>query len=133
MNSYELKVREFHTAFDGLTDQPLSERLLQLRKSLLSEEVRELCVEIDNVVTELKTGKPAPATLAALLKEMADVQYVLSGMAVTFGLPLEEAFTRVHDSNMSKLGPDGRPLLRDDGKILKGPNYVPPDLGDLVA
>jgi predicted HAD superfamily Cof-like phosphohydrolase len=53
-------------------------------------------------------------------------------MAVAFGLPLQVAFTRVHKSNMSKLGADGKPIYRDDGKVLKGPNYAPVDLEDLV-
>lgn len=45
---------------------------------------------------------------------------------------LQEAFRRVHISNMSKLGEDGRPIRREDGKVLKGPNYLPPDLKDMV-
>jgi predicted HAD superfamily Cof-like phosphohydrolase len=48
------------------------------------------------------------------------------------GLDLEAAFQRVHTSNMSKLGEDGKPIYRDDGKILKGPNYKPPFLDDLI-
>lgn len=46
---------------------------------------------------------------------------------------LKEAFRRVHESNMSKLGEDGKPILREDGKVLKGPNYKKPDLSDLVG
>lgn len=133
MNDYEKKVLEFHTAFGGDIDRPFSGPLLELRKSLLNEETRELAAEIDRAAAELRdNGKVSPATLAALLKEMADVQYVLSGMAVTFGLPVEEVFSRVHASNMSKLGDDGKPVLRADGKILKGPRYLPPDLEDIV-
>ena len=45
---------------------------------------------------------------------------------------LEQALRRVHKSNMSKLGEDGKPVYREDGKVLKGPNYQPPDLSDLV-
>jgi hypothetical protein len=45
---------------------------------------------------------------------------------------LEQALRRVHQSNMSKLGEDGKPIYREDGKVLKGPNYQPPDLSDLV-
>tara|TARA_R100000781_G_scaffold33_3_gene44 strand:+ start:1247 stop:1396 length:150 start_codon:yes stop_codon:yes gene_type:complete len=45
---------------------------------------------------------------------------------------LDEAMHRVHTSNMSKLGDDGKPITREDGKVLKGPNYQPPDLSDLV-
>ena len=53
-------------------------------------------------------------------------------MAVAFGLPLEVAFNRVHASNMSKLDDDGKPIYREDGKVMKGPNYKPPHLKDLV-
>jgi len=45
---------------------------------------------------------------------------------------IEQALRRVHQSNMSKLGEDGKPIKREDGKVLKGPNYQPPDLSDLV-
>jgi predicted HAD superfamily Cof-like phosphohydrolase len=45
---------------------------------------------------------------------------------------IEQALRRVHASNMSKLGEDGKPIYREDGKVLKGPNYQPPDLSDLV-
>jgi len=54
--------------------------------------------------------------------------YVTIGFATTFGLPLEEVFYAVHESNMSKLGPNGEVLRREDGKILKGSNYKEPDL-----
>ena len=67
-----------------------------------------------------------------LLKELADLVYVTYGMAATFGWDLDEAVRRVHASNMSKLGTNGKPIYRDDGKVLKGPNYKKPDLSDLV-
>jgi predicted HAD superfamily Cof-like phosphohydrolase len=67
-----------------------------------------------------------------MLKETADVQYVLSGMSAKFAWPIAEVYARVHESNMSKLGDDGRPVRRADGKILKGPNYHPPRLDDLI-
>lgn len=70
---------------------------------------------------------------AHLLKELADLVYVCYQMASTFGFDLDEAMRRVHASNMSKLGDDGKPILREtDQKILKGPHYAPPELGDLV-
>ena len=67
-----------------------------------------------------------------LLKELADLVYVTYGFAATFGWDLDEAFRRVHASNMSKLDDDGNPIVRSDGKVMKGPNYQEPDLGDLV-
>ena len=65
------------------------------------------------------------------LKELADLVYVCYQYAENMGWFLDEALNRVHESNMSKLGEDGKPIYRDDGKVLKGPNYKPPNLEDL--
>jgi len=67
-----------------------------------------------------------------MLKELADLVYVTYGFAATFGWDLDEAVRRVHASNMSKLGVNGDVLYREDGKVLKGPNYEEPNLTDLV-
>ena len=88
-----------------------------LRMSLITEEYEEV----------LDATNPAN-----LLKELADSVYVLYGFAATFGWDLDEAVRRVHASNMSKLGEDGKPIYREDGKVLKGPHYEAPDLNDLV-
>ena len=66
------------------------------------------------------------------LKELADLVYVCYQYAENMGWLLDEAMNRVHESNMSKLGEDGQPIYREDGKVLKGPNYKPPNLSDLV-
>ena len=66
------------------------------------------------------------------LKELADLVYVCYQYAENLGWLLDEALNRVHLSNMSKLDEDGKPIYRDDGKVLKGPNYKPPDLSDLI-
>jgi NTP pyrophosphatase (non-canonical NTP hydrolase) len=66
------------------------------------------------------------------LKELADLVYVCYQYAENMGWLLDEALNRVHISNMSKLDKDGKPIYRDDGKVLKGPDYKPPDLSDLV-
>ena len=66
------------------------------------------------------------------LKELADLVYVCYQYAENMGWLLDEALNRVHISNMSKLGEDGKPIYREDGKVLKGPNYKPPELSDLV-
>ena len=65
------------------------------------------------------------------LKELADLVYVCYQYAENMGWFLDEALNRVHESNMSKLDKDGKPIYREDGKVLKGPNYKPPDLSDL--
>ena len=66
------------------------------------------------------------------LKEIADLVYVCYQYAENQGWDLDEALHRVHESNMSKLDEDGNPIFRKDGKVLKGPNYAPPNLEDLV-
>ena len=68
---------------------------------------------------------------ADCLKELADLVYVCYQYAENMGWFLDEALNRVHLSNMSKLGEDVKPIYREDGKVLKGPNYKPPDLSDL--
>ena len=65
------------------------------------------------------------------LKELADLVYVCYQYAENMGWFLDEALDRVHKSNMSKLDEDGKPIYREDGKVLKGPNYKAPDLSDL--
>ena len=65
------------------------------------------------------------------LKELADLVYVCYQYAENMGWFLDEALDRVHQSNMSKLDEDGNPIYREDGKVLKGPNYQPPNLEDL--
>jgi len=67
----------------------------------------------------------------ATLKELADLVYVCYQYAENMGWFLDEALDRVHKSNMSKLDKDGKPIYREDGKVLKGPDYKPPDLSDL--
>ena len=69
---------------------------------------------------------------AECLKELADLVYVCYQYAENLGWDLDEALHRVHASNMSKLDEDGKPIYRKDGKVLKGPNYAPPNLEDLV-
>ena len=66
------------------------------------------------------------------LKEMADLIIVTYHKAVTFGWNLDEAVRRVHASNMSKLDEEGEPIFREDGKVMKGPNYKEPNLSDLI-
>ena len=66
------------------------------------------------------------------LKELADLAYVCFQYAAARGWDLDEALDRVHQSNLSKLDNNLRPIRREDGKVLKGPNYQPPNLTDLV-
>lgn len=131
--SREDMVAEFHRAFGHQVGGEVDEDLLGLRWKLIAEEYAELREEMAAAVADvLQTGTVKKKTKERLLKEMADLQYVLSGLAVVLDIPLGVAFNRVHKSNMSKLGENGHPVIREDGKILKGPNYAPPDMEDLV-
>ena len=90
-----------------------------LQLNLIVEEFEEFINAVE--------GEPA----INQLKELADLVYVCFQYAAARGWPLDEALDRVYASNMSKLV-DGKPLRREDGKVLKGPNYKPPYLEDLV-
>ena len=128
-------------AFTEAMGQPVGEDitgsanidLLMMRIDLIEEERREVLGEMPQL--RLDDAQLviylAPVDKASLTKELADLLYVTIGFAVTFGLPLCEVFDRVHQSNMSKLGEDGKPIYREDGKVMKGPNYQPPKLDDL--
>ena len=131
--SREDYLAQFHKAFGHPVDQMMTVDGMELRRSLIVEEFTELMSEMSQVSIALARGrKPALEVRENLLKELCDLQYVISGMAVAFGLPLEVAFNRVHASNMSKLGPNGKPIHREDGKVMKGPNYFKPDLSKFV-
>jgi len=97
-----------------------------MQRTLIVEEFKEF-LEAEN---QLLTGFVVNAT--DTLKELADLVYVCYQYAENLGWDLDEALNRVHRSNMSKLGEDGEPVYREDGKVLKGPNYEPPNLSDLV-
>ena len=134
MTKYEEKVRQFHKAMNLPINTQFNIELLNLRKKLILEETQELIAELDAAIEQLQTEKQSVlrATFENMCKEMADVQYALSGLAISFGLPIEDAFDATHNSNMSKLGNDGKPIYREDGKITKGPNYHKPDLSNLI-
>src|SRR5699024_11474493 len=63
---------------------------------------------------------------------IGDLVYVLYGMALECGIPIADVLAEIQDSNLSKLGADGRPLLREDGKVLKGPGYRRPDIARVL-
>jgi len=102
--------------------------LLEMRLDLIEEEFIEVSEELPGFTADHAGGA---IDKAAFTKELADLLYVVHGMAVTFGLPIDEVFERVHRSNMSKLDDNGKPIYREDGKVLKGPNYEKPKLDDL--
>ena len=94
--------------------------LSALRLDLIEEEVQELRDGL---------GKKSMLEIADAL---TDILYVVYGAGHAFGIDLDDCFHEVHSSNMTKLGADGRPLYREDGKVMKGPNYREPDLTKFV-
>jgi len=113
---------EFRQAY-GIQNS-LSQR--ETQRSLIVEEFEEF----KSADTQMVLMHPQDRE--ACLKELADLVYVCAQYAENMNWDLEQALRRVHKSNMSKLGDDGKPIKREDGKVLKGPNYQPPDLSDLV-
>jgi predicted HAD superfamily Cof-like phosphohydrolase len=118
-------VREWHEAFDvPVADGPtLPEARAGMRLAILEEEVAELRQAVE------------AGDLVEVLDALCDIQYVLDGTFLEFGMHRIKAaaMAEVHASNMSKLGADGRPVLRGDGKVLKGPNFVRPSLERLLC
>jgi predicted HAD superfamily Cof-like phosphohydrolase len=116
-------VREFHEKFDVYTQgQPAfpPDEIAILRLGLIREEMDELEAAV------------VSANLVEVADAFADLLYVTCGAALAFGIPIDEVLAEVHRSNMSKLGRDGKPVLRSDGKVLKGPGFTPPDLAPIL-
>lgn len=101
-------------------------KFLALRLRLLQEEFKE-------VTDEVLDAMNGSGDLQKLAKELADLLYVVYGTALGLEIPIKAVFNEVHRSNMSKVGEDGKPVLRPDGKILKGPNYTPPNLDPILG
>jgi predicted HAD superfamily Cof-like phosphohydrolase len=104
--------------------------LLQFHKTFVPEGLDVRAVRAALLDEEHKEIQEALASgdREAIAKELADLVYVAHGTALVYEIDLDIALREIHDSNMTKLGDDGKPVLRADGKILKGPNYKPPDM-----
>ena len=121
-------VKEFHNKF-GIKQAALNDVLTQdLRLNLIREELNEVEDELCPYDESTGTITFPDIVKSRLAKELADLLYVVYGTAVTFDIPIDKVFHLVHKSNMSKLGSDGKPVYRKDGKVTKGSNYQPPDL-----
>ena len=97
-----------------------SDDTVKLRIELISEELQEL-------VDACKAGD-----IIEVADALTDILYVTYGAAHSFGVPIDECFKEVQRSNMSKLGEDGKPIYREDGKVMKGPSYFKPDLKNVL-
>jgi predicted HAD superfamily Cof-like phosphohydrolase len=106
----------------------VKEKLFRMQAALIAEESAEFL----QAARELEEHPNSIAKHTEVLKELSDLVFVAYQFAAAFGLDLDTAMDRVFESNMSKLGDDGKPIYREDGKVLKGPNYKKPTLDDLV-
>lgn len=121
--TYEDLVREFHRIYKlpiGDTPELPDDEVRGLRRALILEEVTEyMLAEQDNDIIKIADA-------------LADLVYVAIGAAISYGIPFDEIFNEVQKSNMSKLGEDGLPIYADYGKVLKGPNFVEPDIKGIL-
>ena len=117
------QAKEFRKKYNLKNDA--SKKVRTYQKDLIIEECKEF-LEAEGML--FRHGRNFKE---GCLKELADLVYVCYQYAENMGWFLDEALDRVHQSNMSKLGEDGKPIYREDGNVLKGPNYKPPTLEDL--
>lgn len=138
-------VEEFHKAFGHPVETAPTLGSVEtrvLRTKLLVEEVLELaaafglnvvCNVIDGVQhVVIEENKNLVPDIVEIADALGDIRYVTDGANLCFGLPAEEILAEIHRSNMSKLGEDGKPIYREDGKVLKGPNYFEPDIAKII-
>lgn len=141
----EALVRRFHHVY-GLpirTDGPsLDRESLHMRMSLIAEEFAELTgavygraarAEVEAAYGRAVAADDATRDVVETADALADLVYVVYGMALETGIDLAAVLTEIQRSNMSKLGGDGRPVYREDGKVLKGPGYFPPDVAGVLG
>ena len=117
------KVKTFMQTFgqEVKTEPSFStEKINDLRYNLIKEELDELKQAIDN------------KDLLEVADALTDILYVTYGAGHAFGIDLDSCFEEVQNSNMSKLGKDGKPIYNEAGKVMKGPNYFKPDLSKFI-
>lgn len=130
--SPQADVRAFHEAFlitDFVdeADAYAREKGIKMRMKLIGEEYQELIDELIDI-------NQGDGSIFRVAKELSDLLYVVYGTAVYLDIPVQDVFDAVHVSNMSKLGPDGKPILRYDGKVMKtSPTYRSPDLAKAMG
>ncbi len=123
MTNFE-RVKRFMETFGQETREKAAfpnDKTTSLRYNLIKEELDELKEAIDK--KDIKEVADA----------LTDILYVTYGAGHAFGINLDKCFEEVQNSNMSKLGLDGKPIYNENGKVMKGPNYFKPDLSKLLA
>ena len=123
MSNFE-RVKKFMKTFGQEVKEKAefpSDKITDLRYDLIREELGEFKEAIDR--RDIKEVADA----------LTDILYVTYGAGHAFGINLDKCFEEVQNSNMSKLGEDGKPIYNDKGKVMKGPNYFKPNLNKFVA
>ena len=125
MKKQLLSVEEFHKTFgqqNGRWPQPLEQAEYELRHRLMQEENDEYLQACEE------------NSLVEIADALGDQLYILCGTILKHGMQhiIEEVFDEIHASNMSKVGEDGKAILREDGKILKGPGFFKPNLSKFI-
>ena len=106
----------------------IKQKLWDMQKGLIKEEAAEFAEAADECFADPENMQRREE----LLKELSDLVFVCYQFAAAFNLDLDKAMRLVFESNLSKLDEQGNPIFRADGKVLKGPNYAPPDLTECV-
>ena len=122
MTNFE-KVKTFMKTFGQEVKEKSSfssDKINELRYSLIREELDELKQAINN------------KDILEVADALTDILYVTYGAGHAFGINLDSCFDEVQNSNMSKLGKDGKPIYNEAGKVMKGPNYFKPDLSKFI-
>ena len=141
------KVEEFHKAFGlpiAVTPTQISRERENLRNGFIVEEFCELLEAqgycdwavsvIQDAWEQIKTDrKDREPDLVGIADALTDLKYFIEGSGLEYGIDMDQCFEEVHASNMSKLGEDGKPIYREDGKVLKGPAYFKPDLKSILG
>ena len=128
-------ILKMNSTTQHLQNQSLQEQSIEFRDVYgIQNGLNNRTMQRDLIVEEFKEFMYAATeeSYESELKELADLVYVCFQYAENMEWDLETALNRVHESNLSKLGLDGKPIRRSDGKVMKGPNYQPPNLQDLV-
>ena len=119
-------VQEFHEAFKiNVNQEPtldLSDQIKELRFNLMKEENEEYLGAVQN------------NDLVEVADALGDMLYILCGTIIEHGMQdkIEQVFDEIQRSNLSKLGEDGKPIYREDGKVMKGPNYFKPKISEIL-
>jgi len=106
---------------------------VKTKPSLSSDKINKLRIDLIKEELEELTAAMQKKDLLEVADALTDILYVTYGAGHAFGINLDACFNEVQNSNMSKLGKDGKPIYNESGKVMKGPNYFKPDLSKYVS